>query len=104
MSEFEKENKKTATVLVHKAKLMQKREKRTFFFNAGVLSVYGWQLSIPVILGVILGRFLDKTFPDNFFSWTLNLILIGFAIGVFNANYWMHKEGVILQQKKKGKK
>lgn len=92
--EFDDENKKTAQILKQKAQALGNRKNRTFYFNAAILSVYGWQMAIPVLLGIILGRFLDKHFTSDTFSWTLNLIIIGFAIGVFNANYWVRKEGI----------
>ena len=85
--EFDDENKKTAQILKKKAQALGNRKNRTFYFNAAILSVYGWQMAIPVLLGIILGRFLDKHFTNDTFSWTLNLIIIGFAVGVFNANY-----------------
>lgn len=92
--EFDDENKKTAQILKQKAQALGNRKNRTFYFNAAILSVYGWQMAIPVLLGIILGRFLDRHFTSDTFSWTLNLIIIGFAVGVFNANYWVRKEGI----------
>lgn len=95
MAEFDVENRKTAQILVDKARALQHRHHRTLILNAALLGVYGWQLSIPVVLGVALGRFLDKVIPSETFSWTLNLIVIGFVIGVVNANRWLRKEGTI---------
>lgn len=100
MAEFDVENKKTAQILVNKARALQNRRNRTLILNAALLSVYGWQLSIPVILGIALGHFLDKTFPSSAFSWTFNLIFIGFIIGIVNANRWLHKEGTVQNIKK----
>ncbi len=101
MSAFDEANRKTARTLVKKAKAMEKRPERTFFLNAAILSVYGWQLSIPVLLGVALGQFLDRRFPSDMISWTLNCIFIGFIIGVLNANRWLHKEGRIRTEEDK---
>lgn len=94
MAEFDEENKKTAHILKKKAQALNNRNNRIFYFNAAILSVYGWQMAIPVLLGIILGRFLDKHIPSDTLSWTLNMIIIGFAIGIFNANYWARKEGI----------
>jgi len=102
MGLFDEENKKTEQTLVKKVKTMARRDKRIFYLNASILGVYGWQMAMPVLLCVILGRFLDKHFDVVHFSWTLNLIIIGFAIGIFNANRWVRKESGIT--KKKGKK
>lgn len=103
MAEFDVENQKTAQILVDKAKALQHRRKRTLILNAALLGVYGWQLSIPVVLGVALGHFLDKIFHLDNFSWTLNLIFIGFIIGIINANRWLRKEGTIISIKKQYK-
>ena len=102
MGLFDEENKKTEQLLTQKARVMSRRDKRVFYLNASILGVYGWQMAVPVLLGVILGRFLDRHLDMVHFSWTLNLIIIGFAVGVFNANRWVRKESGIT--KKKGKK
>lgn len=91
---------KTAHVLIQKAQKRAYRNKRSIFLNAGLLSVYGFQMVVPVLLGIFIGRFLDKNFPATSFSWTLNFILLGFILGFINAYKWSTREGVI---KKKGK-
>ncbi len=101
MAEFDEENRKTAEILINKAKAMEHRRSRLLFFNAALLGVYGWQLSIPVLLGVGLGQFLDRVFPAPHFSWTLNFIFIGFIVGIINANRWLHKEGTVQVIKKR---
>ena len=107
MSVFDTENKKTEHALVKKAKIMAKRDKRVFEFNTTVLGVYGWQMSIPMLLGILVGKWLDKNLPASHFSWTFNLIIIGAALGFYNANQWIKKEtGLKLnrQSKKEEKK
>lgn len=104
MSEFDQENRKTAKVLMQKAKMLDNRKNRHLTLNASQLGVYGWQMAIPVLLGVMLGLFLDKELPSPSFSWTLNFILIGFVVGIFNANRWLKKEGIIARKKKKKEK
>lgn len=101
MAEFDEENRKTATILINKAKAMEHRQSRLLFFYAALLGVYGWQLSIPVLLGVAIGQFLDRIFPSSVFSWTLNFIFVGFVVGIFNANRWLHKEGTVQVIKKR---
>ena len=91
MQEFKKQLNKTARQLTHKVDKMQHKENRQVVYRAALLSVYGWQLTIPVLLGIILGIFLDKAFPVSHFSWILNFILLGFVVGVYNANQWMKK-------------
>lgn len=95
MSEFDAFEKKQERLLLRKADRLQARPKRVIAFNAAVLGVYGWHVSVPVLLGVFLGRFMDNRFPVLNISWTLNFILIGFLAGIYNANRWLKKEGVV---------
>ena len=84
---------KTATTLINKARARQNRKKRSLFLNAAILGTYGWHTAIPVILGIICGKMLDKYIPIPPMSWIFNCILIGFFIGIYNANKWLHNEG-----------
>ena len=99
MEEFKKQLNKTAHQLTQKANKMQHKTDRKVVYRAALLSVYGWQMAIPVLLGIILGIFLDKVFPISHFSWILNLILIGFVVGFYNATRWS-KKNLSLEGKK----
>ena len=48
----------------------------------------GWNLMIPIVGGVLLGRYLDDRF-DKEFTWTLSLLLMGVAVA-FNNLYTMY--------------
>ncbi len=48
----------------------------------------GWNLMIPIVGGVLLGRYLDDRF-DKEFTWTLSLLLMGVAVA-FNNLYAMY--------------
>lgn len=85
--------KKTANVLIKKAKMRRARQGRSLFMNAAILGTYGWNICIPVLIGVFIGRYLDQKFPLPPLSWTLNFILLGFLIGFYNATRWLNKEG-----------
>ena len=100
METFDEENKKAKKILIKKAEKMAGRRERVIELNAAVLSVYGWQMAIPMILGVILGRLLDHFIPMTYLSWTLNFILIGAVIGFYNATRWIKREGIIKNQVK----
>lgn len=95
MSTLDENEKRHEKQLIHKAILLKTRKERDITFNASALGVYGWHVSLPVLLGVILGRFLDTHIPLSPMSWTLNMILIGFMAGLFNANRWLKKEGIL---------
>ena len=102
MEEFKKQLNKTARQLTKKADKMQHKENKQVVYKAALLSVYGWQLAIPVLLGIVLGILLDRLFPVSHFSWILNLILLGFVIGFYNATQWM-KKNLGLKGKNNGK-
>ena len=98
MSDFQKQLNKTAKQLIQKADNRQKRGQIKINYNVAVLSIYGWQVAIPVLLGILLGRLLDDFYPSSF-SWTVNLIIIGFVVGFTNATMWLKRS----YQVKKGK-
>jgi len=50
----------------------------------------GWNMVIPIVGGVLLGRYLDDMF-DKEFTWTLSLLLMGVAVA-FNNLYAMYSE------------
>lgn len=91
MEEFKRQLNKTANQLIKKTDKRADKENKKIVYKAALLSVYGWQLTIPVLLSIILGILLDKVLPIAHFSWILNLILLGFIIGFYNATQWMKK-------------
>ena len=103
MSSFDKQMEQTAKTLIRKAHNLEYHQDRSYVYRAALLTVYGWQMSIPVVIGIALGLFLDKTIPLNHFSWTLNLVLLGFGAGLYNANTWLKKTAG-LKPKNKGDK
>ncbi|MBP5344298.1 MAG: AtpZ/AtpI family protein [Alphaproteobacteria bacterium] len=95
---------KTAKTLERKADNLKQSKNNSYVYRAALLTVYGWQMSIPVVVGIALGLFLDKTFPLQHFSWTLNMILFGFGAGLYNANTWLKKTATLPPKRKEGKK
>lgn len=79
-----------AKLLIKKTENLKNRSKRQYVYRAALLTVYGFQVAIPVVVGIFLGLFLDKHYPSERIVWTLNLILIGFLIGLYNANTWLY--------------
>lgn len=70
----------------------QQPEKKPQSFLALVAqaSMLGWNLMVPIVGGVLLGRYLDDKF-GNEFTWTLSLLLGGVAVA-FNNLYAMYVE------------
>lgn len=61
------------------------------WFWLGMLGLIGWSVSVPTLLGVALGLWLDEAVPTDF-SWTLSMLVVGLAIGVMNAWFWVRQE------------
>ena len=73
-------------------KIRARREReRNVWFWMGMFGLVGWSVAIPTLAGVALGIWIDKNWPSNI-SWTLNLLIIGVAIGCVNAWYWVKHE------------
>jgi ATP synthase protein I len=64
----------------------------------GQIGVLGWMIIVPMLLGVLFGRWLDHTFmsatngPQVFFTATF--LMLGAAIGFWSAWRWMHRGGL----------
>lgn len=63
---------------------------RTWFW-LGMLGLIGWSVSVPTLLGVALGLWLDAVVPTGF-SWTLSMLFVGLVVGLLNAWFWVRQE------------
>lgn len=61
------------------------------WFGLGMMGLIGWSVAIPTLLGAALGLWLDRRYPGGR-SWTLALLVVGLAIGCWNAWHWVTKE------------
>jgi len=93
-----------ADILIQKAENLSRRSHRQYVRRIAVLTIYGFQVAIPVLIGIFLGQLLDKSILIQHFSWTLNLVLIGVIIGFYNANRWFYHSIGLKKRKKGGKK
>ena len=69
----------------------QREQQRTVWFSLGLFGMVGWSVTIPTLIGVALGVWLDRHFPSRV-SWTLTLLFVGLVIGCMNAWYWVKQE------------
>jgi predicted F0F1-ATPase subunit len=73
------------------AKPQQPEDKPESFWRlAAQATTLGWNLVVPIVGGVLLGRYLDDMFHKEF-TWTLSLLLMGVAVA-FNNLYAMYSE------------
>ena len=48
--------------------------------DIAVIGTIGWTVVIPILLGIFVGRALDRRFGSGIF-WTLGLLVAGVALG-----------------------
>jgi len=57
----------------------------------GQIGVLGWAIVAPILLGVVVGRWLDWALKTRIF-FTAPLIMLGAAAGLWTAWRWMHRQ------------
>lgn len=65
--------------------------KKGLMFGLGMFGLVGWSVSVPTVMGLMLGIWLDSAFPSQY-SWTLMLLAAGIITGCLNAWYWVMRE------------
>lgn len=66
---------------------------RSVWFGMGMFGVVGWTVTVPTVLAIVLGIWIDRRWPSRF-SWTLMLLFLGVIVGCYNAWYWITHEGI----------
>lgn len=79
-------------------KLAAQRDRSSALSGLGLFGLIGWSVTVPALLGVLLGVWLDKHFKQEF-SWTLSLLLAGLMFGCFIAWNWVQKENQDIHKK-----
>lgn len=72
-------------------KLKARRTRKQVWFALGLFGMVGWAVTLPTLLGVALGIWIDRR-VDSQYSWTLMLLAVGVALGCWNAWYWVQRE------------
>lgn len=91
----------TENELIKKANQLKRRSGRKILLQAGFLAIIGFQITIPVLLMLLLGRFLDTHFSASAVSFTILLIFVGFGMGFYNAWRWIQQNGFVIRKNKK---
>lgn len=52
------------------------------------IGVLGWIIVVPMLIGIFIGRWLDRTFHSGLF-YTAPLLMLGLALGCWSAWKWM---------------
>ena len=57
----------------------------------GQIGVLGWAIVIPLLLGLLLGRWLDRLLGTGVL-FAAALLCVGAGIGLWSAWRWMHRQ------------
>ncbi|MGB5823839.1 MAG: AtpZ/AtpI family protein [Proteocatella sp.] len=76
-----------------KKKIDMQKSGKEVMFGLGAFGIIGWSVTVPVLLGISVGGYLDENYAQSF-SWTLTLLFAGVIIGCVNAWYWIKKNGL----------
>ena len=69
----------------------RRRKKNNLWYGIGMFGLVGWSVSIPTVLFLGLGIWIDSTHKSSY-SWTLMMLVVGVVLGCLNAWYWIKKE------------
>jgi ATP synthase protein I len=61
------------------------------WFGLGMSGLIGWSVTVPTVVGALLGVWIDRTHPGAH-SWTLALLVAGLVIGCANAWHWVSQQ------------
>ena len=56
-----------------------------------MIGALGWLIVVPTLIGVFIGRWLDRHFGMEIF-WTTSLLFVGLVIGCYLAWGRVHRE------------
>jgi len=56
----------------------------------GQIGILGWTIIVPTLIGVVIGRWLDRMSDGGIF-FTAPLIMLGAAFGLWSAWKWMNR-------------
>lgn len=57
----------------------------------GQIGILGWIIVAPALIGLFIGRWLDRTLGAGIF-WSAALLVLGVAAGFWSAWRWMHRQ------------
>lgn len=73
-------------------RIASRRAGRSVMSWFGAFGVIGWSVALPTLGGVALGIWLDERLTGST-SWTLTLLVVGLAAGIWIAWAWVHRAG-----------
>lgn len=70
----------------------QQEKPHELWFGLGMFGLIGWSVSVPSLLALALGLWIDRRWPGPV-SWGLTLLFAGVVLGCWNAWYWLNRHG-----------
>ncbi|SFJ12832.1 AtpZ/AtpI family protein [Celeribacter neptunius] len=86
-----KEIERAARRAVERDQLSRDDPEPSLGARLGQIGILGWAIVAPILLAILLGRFLDRSLATGIF-FTAPLIFIGAGIGFHAAWKWMHSQ------------
>ncbi len=83
---------RVARQAVEREKLGLETPEPSLGVRLGQIGILGWTIVIPTLLGLFLGRWLDRTFATGVL-FSAALLMVGVAIGFWSAWRWMNWRG-----------
>ncbi|MFZ4536179.1 AtpZ/AtpI family protein [Propionivibrio sp.] len=67
------------------------RNRRSLLAQTVFLGSLSVLFVVPLLAGAYLGRWIDSQADGYTVGWTINLIILGLALGVFNVYFFIRK-------------
>jgi ATP synthase protein I len=67
-----------------RAERWRREGERSIGQNLAMIGTVGWTIVVPTLMGIFVGRWLDRSFGSGIF-WTLGLLVAGLAAGCWMA-------------------
>ncbi len=72
-------------------KLRARRQRDGVWLGLGTFGLIGWSVAVPMLVGLAFGVAIDQRASGRH-SWTLMLLMVGLALGCFNAWLWIERQ------------
>ena len=76
---------------VERERQAQKEPEPSLGARLGQIGILGWTIVVPTLLGLVIGRWLDRHFNTGVF-FSAPLLMAGAAVGLWSAWKWMHRQ------------
>ncbi|MDE3021756.1 MAG: AtpZ/AtpI family protein [Pseudomonadota bacterium] len=70
----------------------QRHVSQTLWSGLGMMGMIGWSVSVPTLIGIAIGLWMDRHYPGKH-SWALMMLTFGLILGCINAWHWVVREG-----------